>query len=68
LVIWLSGGVCEVCRKRQPAERLEVHHILKVREGGTDDAWNLQVLCKKHHRRLNGRYLIGYGRLEELSA
>lgn len=32
-------------------ESLEIHHIIPVRLGGTDDPTNLMLLCKSCHRK-----------------
>lgn len=39
------------CRKCGSTERLEVDHIINKACGGTDDSWNLQVLCHPCHKR-----------------
>lgn len=43
-----DGRHCQVvgCDAKR---NLEVHHVLPVAEGGTDDTDNLTVLCRKHH-------------------
>jgi len=40
-------GECERCGKRH---NLHVHHIIPVRTGGTNDQYNLMVLCASCHR------------------
>ena len=37
---------CEKCGVIKP---LEIHHIIPISEGGTDDKINLQILCKNCH-------------------
>ena len=32
---------------------VDAHHIVPVSENGTDDDWNLLVLCANHHRQLH---------------
>jgi 5-methylcytosine-specific restriction protein A len=34
----------------ETTDDLEVHHILEVQFGGTDDDWNLRTLCATHHK------------------
>jgi HEAT repeats/HNH endonuclease/PBS lyase HEAT-like repeat len=51
------GPGCQVCnfrfRKKDGNEYYEGHHIEPVSRGGTDDDWNLLVLCANHHRQLH---------------
>ncbi|TQI67359.1 5-methylcytosine-specific restriction protein A [Clostridium sp. KNHs216] len=45
--------LCEACKKSgrlTPAE--EVHHILPLSQGGTNDVHNLMALCKACHSRI----------------
>jgi 5-methylcytosine-specific restriction protein A len=49
----LRHPLCEQCRsegKLMPAE--EVHHILPLASGGTNDEGNLMALCKSCHSRI----------------
>lgn len=41
-----DGWRCRNCGK---AGRLEVHHVLKLRDGGTNDLANLRSLCVGCH-------------------
>lgn len=41
-----AGWKCEKCGK---AGRLEVHHKVRIADGGTDELENLQCLCRKCH-------------------
>lgn len=46
--------LCELCLKEgilTPVE--EVHHIVPLSKGGTNDFSNLMSLCKSHHQRLH---------------
>jgi hypothetical protein len=36
---------CEICNGHNP----ERHHIKTRGSGGTDDDWNIIMLCRKHH-------------------
>jgi hypothetical protein len=53
-------AICEVCFR--PEEHLkkvnswlEVHHVIPVEDGGTDEAWNLRVYCIQCHRQCHSR-------------
>ena len=55
--IWLqyiqSHPLCEQCEREgrlTPAE--EVHHIVPLTDGGTNDAGNLMALCKSCHSKI----------------
>jgi len=41
---------CEMCGEETPDRRLDVHHIIPVAAGGTNEAWNLMVLCRSCHQ------------------
>ena len=41
---------CQDC-KRQGLRRVEVHHLVHLRDGGTDDMENLILLCYDCHRK-----------------
>ena len=48
-----SHPLCEQCKREgrlTPAE--EVHHIVPLADGGTNDAGNLMALCKSCHSRI----------------
>lgn len=45
--------LCEQCKaegRLEPA--MEVHHVLPLADGGTNDAHNLMALCKRCHSRI----------------
>jgi 5-methylcytosine-specific restriction protein A len=46
-----AGGTCEWVGC-DVADGVEVHHIVPVAEGGSDDLRNLRVLCAEHHRQV----------------
>lgn len=52
-VISERGNVCECCGEYGD----NVHHIIAVKDGGTDDPSNLKVLCRSCHR-----YIEQYGK------
>ncbi len=35
---------------------LEIHHIIEVRDGGTDSLDNLKLLCRAHHQTQHPTY------------
>lgn len=43
-----DGFECRDCRSKK---NLEVHHILPLHKGGTNDPQNLMTLCEKCHNR-----------------
>ena len=54
---WRDGGKCRVCGKtprKDSSVRLEVHHIVRRADGGTDTPENVVTLCREcheaHHR------------------
>lgn len=54
---WRDGGECRVCGKSPRTDanvRLEVHHIVRRADGGTDTPENVVTLCREchmaHHR------------------
>ena len=49
-------GFCHLCMRSssvlgrlKPSLQLEVHHVVEVQDGGTDDKSNLWVLCSECH-------------------
>ena len=44
-----GGGYCTICNDLYPAPMLNVDHIVRMADGGTDEDGNLQLLCKYHH-------------------
>ena len=44
-----AGGVCESCGKEQPGRGLDVHHIIPVMCGGSNDDELLTALCITCH-------------------
>lgn len=41
--------ICQHCKGKSKDSKLEVHHIIFKRNGGSDEASNLITLCKTHH-------------------
>ena len=54
LVTKYSQGFCEIClrcdRDLPKPQTLEGHHIIQVKDGGTDDNSNIQIVCTACHR------------------
>ncbi len=49
---WRDGGKCRVCGKsprKDSSVRLEVHHIVRRADGGTDTPENVVTLCRDCH-------------------
>ena len=44
-----GGGYCTICNDLYPAPMLNVDHIIRMANGGSDTDDNLQILCKYHH-------------------
>ncbi len=42
-------GICQFPSCTRPVRRAEADHIVEWQHGGTTDAANLQLLCRKHH-------------------
>jgi 5-methylcytosine-specific restriction enzyme A len=54
---------CEMCRKEgRITEATIAHHVIPVKEGGTDDESNLMALCRPCHSRLHGERGDRWGR------
>jgi 5-methylcytosine-specific restriction protein A len=62
VVTWIlaeAAGICECCSKPAPFTRedgspfLEVHHILRLADGGEDTVNNAVALCPNCHRELH---------------
>ena len=50
VVIRRDNGLCQHCtRKGRTTIGREVHHIVRLSDGGTDDLDNLVLLCKECH-------------------
>lgn len=39
----------------RPSVCLQVHHVIEVSKGGTDDLWNLQLVCAECHAEIHRR-------------
>ena len=59
---WRCLRTKESLGELQPSLELQVHHVIEVSDGGTDEPLNLEVLCEECHeethrdRRRYGRY------------
>ena len=52
---------CKECYKNNKLTAAnEVHHIIPVYEGGTDDYDNLMALCKSCHSKITRKYIPKY--------
>ncbi|CAM3204689.1 HNH endonuclease [Vibrio rarus] len=59
-VLLRANGICERCKKDAPFRRrkdetpyLEVHHIIRLADGGVDSVENALALCPNCHRELH---------------
>lgn len=58
--------LCEMCfAEGKAVEATEVHHKLHLAEGGTNEAANLQALCKSCHNKVHARRGDRWGRKQE---
>jgi len=49
-----ENGICQYCGKKiKPGERVEMHHIIRRADGGTDKPDNRALLHKKCHKELH---------------
>ncbi|EKE06200.1 MAG: hypothetical protein ACD_19C00051G0002 [uncultured bacterium] len=48
-----DNHTCQHCKGKSKDSKLEVHHIVFRRDGGSDEASNLITLCKTHHDNLH---------------
>ena len=56
-------AICEVCGWYMPGgcnHMTEVHHVVMVSQGGTDDDSNLMWLCPNHHRLAHALFDASY--------
>ncbi|MCS7106469.1 MAG: HNH endonuclease [Candidatus Aenigmarchaeota archaeon] len=44
--------ICAYCRRSFPLDVMEVHHIIPLSKGGTDQPTNLCLLCPSCNRRI----------------
>ena len=53
-VRWRDGNLCQQCTGKSGDKRIEVHHIKRRADGGSDNPSNLVCLChschEKHHK------------------
>lgn len=51
LILRIDNHLCQVClAKGRPTPATEVDHILAKHKGGTDEADNLQAICRSCHQ------------------
>ena len=48
-----DNHTCQYCKGKSKDSKLEVHHIVFRRDGGSDEATNLITLCKTHYEDLH---------------
>lgn len=42
-------GYCVLCQERKPRAKLTVDHIIAIKDGGTNEKTNLQLICTDCH-------------------
>ena len=62
MVAWIlnfANGICECCKKPAPFNKedgtsfLEVHHLKRLADGGSDTTTNAIAVCPNCHRELH---------------
>lgn len=53
LILTRDNHVCQYCKGKSKDSKLEVHHIIFRKNGGSDDSDNLITLCKTCHDKLH---------------
>lgn len=48
-VRWRDGNICQQCKGKSGDKKIEVHHIKRRADGGTDNPSNLICLCHECH-------------------
>ena len=51
----MKGNICELCGRENcdwldSENRLQIHHLIAVRDGGNDEMDNLMLLCPMCHK------------------
>lgn len=60
-----DGYTCQSCKGKSKDKRLEVHHIVFRKDGGSDEQENLITLCKTCHDSLhNGDIVLNGGKVK----
>lgn len=56
-----TNPLCDICKNENKlTEASEVHHIVPLSSGGTNDFNNLQALCKSCHSKITQGYVKKY--------
>ena len=53
MVLFRDHHTCQCCKGKRKDSKLEVHHIIFRRNGGSDDPKNLITLCHTCHKKLH---------------
>lgn len=60
-ILYRDDHICALCHIQDPiAGRMQVHHIVPVSHGGSDECLNLITLCKKCHTNIHTKGWEGY--------
>ena len=66
-VLARDNHTCQHCKGKSKDSKLEVHHIVFRKNGGSDEASNLITLCKAHHDDLHsGNIMLKGGKTKGL--
>jgi|SRR5215510_4836418 len=60
LVLSRDKYTCQQCKTKLAKNKLDVHHIIPIRSGGSDKLDNLITLCRKCHRQLENWKTLNY--------
>lgn len=58
-VLYRDNYECKYCKGKSKDNRLEVHHIVQRKDGGSNNQENLITLCSLHHKQVHeGKILL----------
>jgi hypothetical protein len=60
LVLERDNYTCQSCKIQLPGTKLDIHHKIPTRKGGTHDHKNLVTLCKKCHKVIEPTNSLNY--------
>lgn len=47
------GNVCFLCKRELAVKEMQAHHLIPRSAGGTDDFFNLSIVCAECHRAIH---------------
>lgn len=60
MILQRDNHTCQRCLTKMAGKKLDVHHKIPVRKGGTDTTDNLVTLCKPCHRKIEPIKILRY--------